>query len=145
VDLNAQRLSIDDTSILVRSPFYPQWRAAVEKVFEQIDLGVLNGRAQALPNRLLVCTLPAGLPLTSGPLWPRLESRAVDWAECAVCTMLERWWKLWLPASHGRRPSLWSARGPSNATHELHKCRRPRVVALSFDALGRCAASFSSA
>jgi hypothetical protein len=72
-DPTSPRVSINDTSILVRSPYYPQWRGAVEKVFEKINAGVQQGRAQEVPSRLLVCTLPAGLPLPSGPIWPRFE------------------------------------------------------------------------
>jgi hypothetical protein len=137
-DLNAQRLSIDDTSILVRSPYYPQWRAAVEKVFEQIDAGILNGRAQALPNRLLVCTLPAGLPLGSGPLWPRLEKQG-RWIGLTAPfgTMFEPL----VEAVAARKPRAeaeplertWAFECDSRMTQMPAAAHR---VALSFDALG---------
>jgi len=74
-DLGAQRVSINDTSMLVRSPYYREWRAAVERVFEQVDAGVNAEQSTAPPNRLLVCALPAGLPLGSGPIWPRLDKQ----------------------------------------------------------------------
>ncbi len=74
-DLSSPRVSINDTSILVRSPYYPHWRASVQKIFEKIDAGVHQGRRADFANRLLVCTLPAGLPLPSGPIWPRFETQ----------------------------------------------------------------------
>lgn len=68
-DASSTGLSINDTGILARSPLYPQWRSEVEKVFSQIDEGA--GKPKQFP-RLLVCVLPAGLPLASQPLWPEL-------------------------------------------------------------------------
>ena len=66
------RISISETSLLVRSPFYPQWRAEVEKVFAQIDDGI-EARKSRKPRRSVVaCLLPAGLPLPAGIPWPRL-------------------------------------------------------------------------
>ena len=73
--LDSERLSITDTGILVRSPHYPQWRREVAKVFDQIDTGIASEHKRTTVNRLVVCTLPAGLPLPSTPLWPRLEKQ----------------------------------------------------------------------
>src|SRR5271165_565101 len=69
------RVSIDDTGVLVRSPLYPQWRAAVGKVFETIDGGVKTGNALPARNRLIVCTMPSGVPPRTGPVWPALEEK----------------------------------------------------------------------
>ena len=66
-------LSIEDTGLLARSPLYPRWRSEVEKAFAQIDDAVQNSEQTA--NRLVVCALPAGLPLTDSPLWPDLEKQ----------------------------------------------------------------------
>ena len=136
--LASERLSIDDTSVLVRSPYYPQWRDAVQKVFEQIDAGVLNGRAQALPNRLLVCALPAGLPLASGPIWPRLEKQG-RWIplQAPFGTMLEPL----VEAVAARKPRpeteplecTWAFECASRITQMPPAAH---LVALSFDALG---------
>ena len=145
-NLSSERLSIDDTSILVRSPYYPQWRAAVEKVFEQIDAGVHEGRAQALPNRLLVCTLPAGLPLPSGPIWPGLEKQG-RWIplQAPFGTMLDSSWQPWPPASHARKQTHWSALGHSSTTPAWRR-RRPRLWWRCHSTRSvPCAASFSSA
>ena len=39
-EASSRRISISETSLLVRSPYYPQWRSEVEKVFAKIDAGV---------------------------------------------------------------------------------------------------------
>jgi hypothetical protein len=68
----SKRISISDTSLLVRSPYYPQWRSEVEKVFTHIDDGV-KARKSPKPRRSVVASvLPAGLPLPAGVPWPRL-------------------------------------------------------------------------
>ncbi len=72
-NLNSERLSIRDTGILMRSPHYPEWRAQVAQIFNQIDAGVASERKTAPANRLLVCMLPAGLAASSNPVWPRIE------------------------------------------------------------------------
>jgi len=69
-----ERLSVGDTSVLVRSPNYPQWRAAVESAFEKIDAGVQSARSLQRHNKLLVCVMPPGLAAPAGPLWPGLEA-----------------------------------------------------------------------
>jgi len=73
------RITVSDTSLLVRSPYYPQWRVEVEKVFERINSGIEATQPQARLNRLLVCVLPAGLPVNGELPWPRLarEGRRV--------------------------------------------------------------------
>ena len=78
-DLTTGRFSISDTGMLVRSPHYLEWRAAVGKVFAQIDAGIEAERKTAPVNRLVLCVLPSGLPLSSAPLWPRLEKQG-RWA-----------------------------------------------------------------
>jgi hypothetical protein len=131
-------VSINDTSILVRSPYYPQWRTAVEKVFAQIDAGVHHGRAQARPNRLLVCALPAGLPLASGPIWPRLEKqgRSVS-LEAPFETMFEPL----VEAVAARKPGQETEPAERTWAFECHTRitqmrAATQLVVLSFDALG---------
>ena len=72
-DLSTDRVSITDTGILVRSPYYPQWRAAVVKVFDQINAGIESEHKTVTANRLVLCVFPAGLTLPSAPVWPHLE------------------------------------------------------------------------
>lgn len=68
-------LSIHDVGVLARSPLYPQWRAEVEKVFAEIDDAVAAAGAIKPWPRLVICILPAGLPLKDQPLWPDLSDQ----------------------------------------------------------------------
>jgi len=73
-DSSASGMSVHDVGVLARSPLYPQWRTEVERVFARIDAAAEQpGELQNLP-RLLVCVLPAGVPLTDQPLWPDLSA-----------------------------------------------------------------------
>ncbi|HUB81602.1 MAG TPA: hypothetical protein VMB03_22540 [Bryobacteraceae bacterium] len=74
-DVKTEHLTIRDTGILVRSPYYPQWRSQVAEIFQKVDAGVSAEGKTALANRLVVCILPAGLPHRSEPMWPRLEKQ----------------------------------------------------------------------
>jgi len=71
-EASSRRISISETSLLVRSPYYPQWRSEVEKVFARIDDGIEAGKSRKSRRSVVACLLPAGLPLPAGPLWPRL-------------------------------------------------------------------------
>lgn len=70
-------MSIENTAIIARSPLYPEWRRRVEKAFERIDAGAESSGAFKKVNRLVVCVLPADLPLSSRPLWPDLAGDLV--------------------------------------------------------------------
>ena len=72
---NTDRLLVSDTGILVRSPYYQQWRAEVEKVFAKIDAARQTGGGFRPVNKLIVCAMPAGVPTPSGPLWKTLEAQ----------------------------------------------------------------------
>jgi hypothetical protein len=71
---STDRLSVSDTGILVRSPYYQQWRAEVEKVFTKIDAARQTDGGPRPANKLIVCVMPAGVPAPSGPLWKSLEA-----------------------------------------------------------------------
>ena len=71
-EASSRRIGISETSLLVRSPYYPQWRSQVEKVFAQIDDGIEAGKSRKPRRGVVVCLLPAGLPLPPGNPWPRL-------------------------------------------------------------------------
>ena len=74
LDSSAAGLSVRDAGILARSPLYPRWRAEVERVFSRIDeRAVAPAGLRSLP-RLVVCVLPAGIPLQEQPLWPDLAA-----------------------------------------------------------------------
>lgn len=74
-DVTSGRITVSETSALVRSPLYPQWRQEVESVFARINEALDALKKSEPANRVLVCTLPAGLPLAGGPLWPDLAAR----------------------------------------------------------------------
>ena len=65
-------ISVEESGLIARSPLYPQWRLAVEKVFAKIDQSVA---ARPVVPRLIACILPAGLPATQAPLWPQLAKQ----------------------------------------------------------------------
>jgi len=73
-DAAAAGLSVQDTGVLARSPLYPRWRSEVEKVFARIDEGVEKDGSPTRVRRLVICTLPSGLPASNEPFWPRLAS-----------------------------------------------------------------------
>jgi hypothetical protein len=74
-DPGTRGLSITDSGILARSPYYPKWRTEAEQVFAKIDTGVGPAGALRPVPRLVASILPAGLPASSDPLWPALASQ----------------------------------------------------------------------
>jgi len=76
---SASGLSVHDAGLLARSPYYPQWRSAVEQVFASVDDGVRKSGALKRPPAVLMCVLPSGLPLASQPLWTELSKQG-RWA-----------------------------------------------------------------
>lgn len=71
----AAGMTIHDTGVLARSPLYPQWRGEVEKVFSQIDSAVESAGAAYRHPRLLLCILPAGVPISGQALWQDLAPK----------------------------------------------------------------------
>jgi len=65
-DVRKKNLAVNDVSVLARSRHYPQWRAEVEKIVAQINLHVENAGQQQTSNKMIMCVLPAGLPLNTG-------------------------------------------------------------------------------
>jgi hypothetical protein len=74
-NVTSGRITVSETSALVRSPLYPQWRLEVESVFARINQALEELKKPKPLNKVLVCILPAGLPLPDGPLWPDLAAR----------------------------------------------------------------------
>lgn len=68
-------LSVHDVGVLARSPLYPQWRIEVEKVFARINDAVEESSTTPPLRRLVLCVLPAGLPLSGPALWPELQKQ----------------------------------------------------------------------
>jgi hypothetical protein len=67
-------IGIEDAGMLARSPHYGAWRTEVAKVFTRIDEATAGLNPLAHIPRLLVCSLPSGLPIES-ELWPDLATR----------------------------------------------------------------------
>ena len=72
-DPNAAGLSVRETGILARSPFYPQWRVEVARVFSRIDEAATQPTGLESLPRLLVCILPPRIALGDESPWPELE------------------------------------------------------------------------
>ena len=65
-------MSVQEVGMLARSPHYPEWRSAVERVFSQIDAAVEKQSTAQRPRSVTICVLPSGLPVKSHELWPDL-------------------------------------------------------------------------
>ena len=68
-------LTIADTAQIARSPYYPQWRGAVETVFERVDNEVESTGELPRLSRLVVNVLPEGLPMSGQVLWNDLAAQ----------------------------------------------------------------------
>jgi hypothetical protein len=68
-------VTVKETGVLARSPLYPQWRGEVAKVFARIDDAAVESDGLKRVPRLLLCILPAGLPIQNQPLWPELAKQ----------------------------------------------------------------------
>ena len=65
-------LGVRDVGILARSPLYPQWRVAVEKVFGRIDAAAAQSVPLRNSPRVLIEILPPAASLKDQPVWPSL-------------------------------------------------------------------------
>ncbi len=90
-------MSVQEVGLLARSPHYPEWRSAVERVFSQIDAAVEKQSTAQRPRSVTICVLPSGLPVkckTSGPSWRRTD------AGSASTLRLRKSWVLSHPSLH---------------------------------------------
>jgi hypothetical protein len=79
----AAGLSIVDTGVIARSPHYPEWRAAVERIFDRVNAASDAANQLARLPRLLICALPPGLPVADRTLWPDLAAQG-KWLQLAT-------------------------------------------------------------
>ncbi|MEJ2007054.1 MAG: hypothetical protein P8Z30_02690 [Acidobacteriota bacterium] len=73
-DFSVREQTLEDASLLARSPYYFKWRGEVKKAFDQIDRGVEEDKkkhAKRLPNRLILMIYPACLPFDPATMWKR--------------------------------------------------------------------------
>ena len=73
-DFSVREQTLEDASLLARSPYYLEWRREVEGVFGQIERGIQESKRQhsgGLPNRLILMIYPPCLPLEPSTIWKR--------------------------------------------------------------------------
>ena len=70
------RFTLEQVDFLNRNPFYPEWRAAVAKVFAQLDPPLDAEIARAGHARLAIVIAPSQLPADPDRMWTRFEAPA---------------------------------------------------------------------
>ena len=70
-----REFTLDQVDFLNRNPAYPQWRAAVAKVFASIDPILEREVARKGHPRVVIVIAPSQLPVGPDRLWTRLEGR----------------------------------------------------------------------
>jgi hypothetical protein len=63
--------TLENASLLARSPYYLEWRKEVENVFERIERGTQarGGETGPSPHRLILLIFPSFLPMSADTLW----------------------------------------------------------------------------
>ncbi len=70
--LSTNEQTIQNSSELARSPYFQQWRQAVQAVFDAADRRALRtSEAPRAPHRLILIDIPAELPLRRDTAWRR--------------------------------------------------------------------------
>jgi hypothetical protein len=84
---STQEETIENSSLLARSPYYLQWRREVQKVFDQINKEAPTLAEQDEANkkrRLILLVLPARVPLDPATVWAMWQGKgrafALEWA-----------------------------------------------------------------
>ncbi len=66
--------TIENSSLLARSPYYQEWRSAVQSVFDAADrYAETTGNAQAAGNRLVLLDIPRPLEVSAPDPWHRWQ------------------------------------------------------------------------
>jgi hypothetical protein len=66
--------TIENSSLLARSPYFQDWRGAVQAVFDAADsYAKSTGAAAASGNRLILMAIPRPLELTATTVWSRWQ------------------------------------------------------------------------
>lgn len=143
---DAAALSIEDTAIIARSPYYPEWRAAVEKVFERMDIEVESAGLLLRFPRLLLCILPSGVPVHSQTPWRGLDPEVSFEVKLAsnfgiIMPNLVRALALRNPTGVEHVEATWALDAASTLSTAL---RETPAVVLSWDSLSRMRREFST-
>jgi hypothetical protein len=137
-------INMQDAGLLARSPYYGPWRTEVAKVFARIDEATASLNPFARIPRLLVCSLPAGLPIKS-ELWPDLAPRGkwlalaeppLKWDRSMVTVLAHRR----LPAGMEEEEGTWIV----ECSPRFSAAVNPGAVAISWDALAAARRVFLS-
>jgi len=73
-DFSVREQTLEDASLLARSPYYLEWRREVKKAFAEIDRGVEEDKKKHVArshNRLILMIYPACLPFGPTTMWKR--------------------------------------------------------------------------
>jgi hypothetical protein len=72
---STQEQTIENASLLARSPYYQEWRREVQRVFDQVNQQSppLAGTDEAKEGRLILLILPAHVPLDPATIWARWQ------------------------------------------------------------------------
>lgn len=67
--------TIENSSELARSPYFQEWRRAVQAVFDAVDRDAqpARGTPEATPHRLVLLELPENLPVDPARVWRRWQ------------------------------------------------------------------------
>ena len=69
------QFTLEQVDFLNRNPHYPEWRAAVSKVFAQLDPVLDAEIARSGHARLVIVVAPSQLPADPGRMWTRFQGR----------------------------------------------------------------------
>jgi hypothetical protein len=137
-------INMRDAGLLARSPYYGAWRTEVAKVFTRIEEATSSLNPFAHIPRLIVCSLPSGLPI-NGELWPELAPRGkwlalaeppLKWERSMVAVLAHRR----LPAGMEEVEGTWII----ECSPRFSAAAGPGAVAISWDALAAARRVFLS-
>ncbi len=72
---NTNEQTIQNSSLLAASPYFQEWRQAVQGVYDDADASALktNGAAVQSERRLVLLDIPLDLPVNAGTMWRRWQ------------------------------------------------------------------------
>jgi hypothetical protein len=110
--------TIENSSELARSPYFQDWRRAVQAVFDAVDRNAepASGKPESFPRRLVMLEISKALPVDGAQVWRR-------WQATGTAVKLEpagspgSFLQMLLLGSGNTFPGLLGAAGRSTATH----------------------------
>jgi hypothetical protein len=68
-DFSESEDTIENASLLARSPYYAEWRARVQEFYEAVSAAPASQEQQVKATRLIFVILPASLPTNANTVW----------------------------------------------------------------------------